>query len=398
MKRIIAIGLMLAFLSACAPSPREALVSPVPVETTKEIDRNERIADKEEFLLQSGNLSDLYPTEDTLHMGYDGEKKVFYFKFSDDSLWQADIETGEMAELGRLDPTEGHSAFSFQFEYPWLIWSESKDEATYVGASISEDWSIWALNVETKGKIKIDGENEFFPKDRNFMANPWVMSCEDNILAYSGYEADDTGVYEAVKMYDFEKRELTTLARQNEDLRGYSDVYVRDGHIVFGVSTADMEYLDLIDNVIYSYDISSGKLSVIENEDDLSLPVSSGSYIAALRRYSHSNMEGRIFVYDMEQNKWIRTVDHKSIIYDDIPHMSTMERSSMVMCGDYMVWRQIVDDRLDVFSIRENAFFDLLDEGRRVYSINASFENNMLVWSDAAEDHSDQQLRYAIFK
>lgn len=85
MKRIIAIVLILVFLSACAPAPREALVTPVLVETTKEIDRNERIADKDEFVVRSGDLSDLYPTEGALHMGYDGDKTVFYFRFSDDS-------------------------------------------------------------------------------------------------------------------------------------------------------------------------------------------------------------------------------------------------------------------------------------------------------------------------
>ncbi len=228
------------------------------------------------------------------------------------------------------------------------------------------------------------------------MPTPWVLSCYDNILAYSGYEADETGVYKAMKMFDFNTGELTTLIRQNEENKGYSYGDVSKDRIVFSLSL--MEDLELKDNIIYSYDLAERKLGIIENQDNLALPNTSGQYISAIERYHREKMEDCIYVLDTELNKWTRIIDHKTKIYEDIPESSTMGRHTVQMCGDYMVWQQTASDRLHVFNIRENTYYNILEENRRLITICEAFENNMLVWADAAPDYSDVEYKYAILK
>mgnify|MGYP000081432291 FL=1 len=107
-----------------------------------------------------------------------------------------------------MDTQTNGTMTTFAYKDNWFVWSESQDAELRVGSSIGENWAVYTADLRTGEIIFVDGENDFFPKTRDFDPHPWSLSVNGNFVVYSSYTANEDGIYPAIKIYDLNNHKL----------------------------------------------------------------------------------------------------------------------------------------------------------------------------------------------
>ena len=113
-------------------------------------------------------LSDYIDFEKSIYIGHKSDHEILYKNYADNYIRLVDINTQEQQELVKLDTKTNGTMTTFDYKDNWFVWSESQDAELRVGSSIGENWAVYAANLCTGEIILVDGENDFFPKTRNF--------------------------------------------------------------------------------------------------------------------------------------------------------------------------------------------------------------------------------------
>lgn len=342
-----------------------------------------------------GNLSTYFDLREFHYIGYTEDGNILFRNYDDTVIMQDDIMTGDISAVMDISTNADRYIMAILYENDWIVWSESNDKDLYIGSSTGGNWAVYAANLKTKEIVEIDSENDFFPTDRTFNAQPLGLSCKDNIVAYAGYEADASGVYKAVKIFNLETKTLKTIARHNEDTKGYSYPSVGAECVVYSIST--MEDGVLKDNIIFKYTITDGEVSEIVNDYNLALPQTSGQYMTARQRSEKENESDRLHIYDFEIGMWIATIDDGSPIYEDLQYPLSI--NDVQMYNDYLVWRTTIDQEFYVYNIKENTYYKLLDISENMFmGYILHFNSKLLAWTENNAEQNAGQFNFVILK
>ena len=153
-------------------------------------------------------LSDYVNFEKSIYIGHKSDHEILYKNYADNYIRSVDINTQEQQELIKLDTQTNGTMTTFAYKDNWFVWSESQDAELRVGSSIGENWAVYAANLCTGEIIFVDGENDFFPKTRNFDPHPWSLSINGSFVVYASYTANEDGIYPAIKIYDLNNHKL----------------------------------------------------------------------------------------------------------------------------------------------------------------------------------------------
>ena len=351
------------------------------------------IKSSEEISKSSGLLTDVFDMEKYHYIGFDGKDSFIIRDYNDSVLRKVNINTGVIDDVMDISTNKGHYIMAELYADGWVIWSESFDKDLHVGISTGDDWAVYAANIDTKEIIEIDSEKASFPKNRDFNAQPLGLAVQGNLFAYTCYDSDDTGVYKAVKVYNFETRKLATITKQENPSRAYSYPSIGEGYVVFSDSLLEGDVLQ--DNIIYLYDTKSSILNTIDNAQDANLPVTSGKYISACVREKDEQKGDSIVIYDIEQEQWVQKIDETAPIFKGVTYK--FSPADLQMSGDYLVWRGAIDRAFYAYNIKENTFYELfgMDEDRYLGYILYS-NAGLLAWVDDTANWNDARFRYII--
>lgn len=347
----------------------------------------------EEITINSGLLSDVIDLDKYHYIGFDGKDSFIIRQYDDFKLKKVNIGTGETTEIMDISTGKGHFIMAEIYTDDWVIWSESLDKDLHIGISTGDDWAVCAANIETMEIIEIDSEKESFPKDRDYNAQPLAMSAKGEILAYTCYDSDESGVYIAIKAYNFRTKELSVIAKQEDSSRGFSTPSVGDSFVVF----SDSLLADNVrqDSIIYVYDIKNRTLSTIDNDRGASRPVTSGRYIAASVPEIEEQAGESIIIYDTQHGEWIQEIDGSAPIYKDYSY--PLYVSSLQMIDHYLVWIGTLDQAFYVYDIESNTFYELFGkEDNRFLGYILYCNNDLLAWADDSANWDDGRFSYII--
>jgi len=345
--------------------------------------------------IKSGLLSDLIDLEKYHYIGFDGSDSLIIRQYDDFIIKKVSISTGETTEIMDISTGKNHFIMAEIFADDWVIWSESFDRELHVGASTGDDWAIYAANIETKQIIEIDSEKESFPKDRDFNAQPFAMSAKGNTLVYTCYDSDESGVYIAIKLFDFETEERRVIIRQDDNSRGFSMPSVGNNCVVFSDSLLKDGMRQ--DNIIYTYNLDDKTLSTISNDRDASLPVTCERYIAACVSEIDIEAGDHIVVYDIQEGRWIQEIDGSASIYKD--YFYPFYAYDMQMVESYLVWRGALDQAFYAYNIEDNTFYELFGKEDNRYLGYILYSNDgLIVWADDTSNSDDGRFSYVILK
>ena len=409
MRKILGIQMLLLilFMVACAPdSSTDTLsnyveVSAEPIELHDSKNANMLSASSadieqiEKVTIKSGLLSDLIDLEKYHYIGFDGSDSLIIRQYDDFVIKKVSISTGETTEIMDISTGKNHFIMAEIFADGWVIWSESFDQELHVGASTGDDWAIYAANIETKQIIEIDSEKESFPKDRDFNAQPFAMSAKGNTLVYTCYDSDESGVYNVIKLFDFQTEELKIIIRQDDSSRGFSMPSVGENFVVFSDSLLKDGVRQ--DNIIYTYNLDDKTLSTISNDSDASLPVTCERYIAACVSDIDIEAGDRIVIYDIQEGRWVQEIDGSAPIYNDF--LYPFYAYDMQMIGSYLVWRGAMDQAFYAYNIENNTFYELFGKEDNRYLGYILYSNDgLLAWADDTSNWNNGRFSYVILK
>lgn len=143
-------------------------------------------------------LSDYIDFEKSIYIGHKSDHEILYKNYADNYIRSVDLNTQEQQELIKLDTQTNGTMTTFDYKDNWFVWSESQDAELRVGSSIGENWAVYAADLRTGEIIFVDGENDFFPKTRNFDPHPWSLSVNGSFVVYASYTANEDGIYPAI--------------------------------------------------------------------------------------------------------------------------------------------------------------------------------------------------------
>lgn len=339
-------------------------------------------------------MGDLIDTDD-FYVGYDSSEFFIFFNFKDRMLRKVDINSGDVSDIMNITSDDSHYVMSILYSDSWVIWTESLDEALHIGSSTGEDWAIYAANIYTKEIIQIDHERKDFPKDRSVNAMPIDMSVCGNTYSFVGYDMDDGGVYQAVKVFNFETKELRIIAKLYDEDRGFSSPSVGEDVIVFSSSRHSKEGT-LVDTILYLYDLESGELSEIENPRNAILPSTGGNYmVASIREFP--TLATTIVIYDIKEKQWILEFDQTASAFKK--ESSGLNIDYPVIYEHYLVWNDYSYDLLFVYDFENNIFYRVLDKEVPYYpGVVRSFQDGVFVWIEhPIADGEISRLNYTFF-
>lgn len=333
-------------------------------------------------------LSDYVNFEKSIYIGHKSDHEILYKNYADNYIRSVDINTQEQQEIIKLDTQTNGTMTTFAYKDNWFVWSESQDAELRVGSSIGENWAVYAANLCTGEIIFVDGENDFFPKTRNFDPHPWSLSINGSFVVYASYTANEDGIYPAIKIYDLNNHKLEIADTADSMQTTFGSPSVNDKNVVY------LKF-DSNGSSLWTYDIEKHKYMCIEPPEPLQEICITNSFIVGVSEWQPQKSES-LYCYDFAHKKWSKQIDTTTKLYPTNID-STLEFAELQSSNDFITWRPITGNTLYVWDITTNKILDLSENvsGLIDYVLNP-FDEDYLVWCET--DTLTQETKYPCIK
>lgn len=252
-------------------------------------------------------LSDYIDFEKSIYIGHKSDHEILYKNYADNYIRLVDINTQEQQELVKLDTKTNGTMTTFDYKDNWFVWSESQDAELRVGSSIGENWAVYAADLRTGEIIFVDGENDFFPKTRNFDPHPWSLSVNGSFVVYASYTANEDGIYPAIKIYDLNNHKLEIADTADSMQTTFGSPSVNDKNVAY------LKY-DSNGSSLWTYDIEKHKRMCIEPPEPLQEICITNSFIVGVSEWQPQKSES-LYCYDFAHKKWSKQIDATTKLY-----------------------------------------------------------------------------------
>lgn len=333
-------------------------------------------------------LSDYVDFEKSIYIGHKSDHEILYKNYEDSYIRSIDTDTREQKEIIKLDTPTNGAMTTFDYHDNWFVWSESQDAELRVGSSIGKNWAVYAADLRTGEIIPVDGENDFFPKTRNFDPHPWTISVKDNRIVYASYIANEHGVYPAIKMYDLNNRKLEIVDSAGSMQTTYGAPSVNDKNVVYLKN-------DSSGSSLWIYAIEKQKSTCIEPPEPLQEVCVTNSYIAGVSAWQPETSEA-LYCYDLAHKKWSKQLDGSIGLYPNSTD-GTLEFAELQSSNDFITWRPITGNVLYVWDVANNKVLDLSESvSGPINYVLYPFDDDYLVWCET--DPQTQNTKYFCIK
>ena len=335
-----------------------------------------------------GNLSSLIDFNTCHYVGYDGNL-IYYREYQSSDIYSIDLKTYIRSYIMTLD-THGKTFATFDYSNGWIVWSESDDTELRVGESTGRNWMICAANVVTRETLILDKEEDSFPTDRDFNAQPLYISTDGNVVAYRAYTYENGIVKQGIK--------LAYINSQDKPIFIDSDSIDKFEFMDPSVCSNQVTYLkrNIQEKEVQSLLYLCDKREVIDlnpPQQFVEIQTTDGRIVA--RTSSQITENDGIYFYDIVQKKWNKKY---SFLSEYSQTIRNTEISSIQCDGDYIVWRPDPNDSLKIINSNNDKCYDLSPFSDNIAYVVYPFENNFLVWCENDSNSMTGVYKFILLK
>ena len=335
-------------------------------------------------------------------LGFTAQRNPVFMNSTTGVITERDLLSGTSVVLNTLT-SQGQTLQCEACDGEWIAWVEAEDKFIDGDSGTGKDWVLWSENLAT-GEIRmLDQETDYFPKTRGFYAAPDLLEIRGAKLAAHGMDADETGVYRSIILYDLNTGERTVLAREPiNNGRLYSGTAFTTGFLYFGCSYFDPVDYALKSNVIFQYDLRSKELKTLDNPYDCAFSDASDRFLVAEIPWRTDKQTTEIAVFDFQTGSWIRTLDQTASFLTSVSVPTEDIWLSAPMISDSLVvfYCPIFTQHSLLYDINQNAYYLLTDPSTKRRNERAYFHRNVLMWTEITcdGDRDIESVRLTIFK
>lgn len=334
-------------------------------------------------------LSNYLDFTESLYIGYQAGDTIIYKNYSDNVIRSLNLTTNDSTPLIELNTTTNGNMTTFDYNNNWFVWSECQDPELRVGQTTGKGWAIYAANILTNQIIQVDSENKYFPQDRNYDPHPWFISVQDNFVAFSGYHADQTGVYAAIKLYDLATQKLVNIETSDMSKVQYGDPTINQ----YGISYLkyNIESDSAYRATLCFYDFKIQNTHTIECPEDFQTAQLTQNYIVCATAFS-PNHPAALYCYNLKQKQWTAKIDSTVHLYPT-SNLSNLEFSELQACNDFVLWRPLTGNEIYVWDLSQNHIFEIDNSiHKNINYILYPFDNMAFVWCES--DSQNKKINY----
>lgn len=337
----------------------------------KILDKEGMIDFNEEFFL--GSIGDEIITKKE-----DSEKNI---------IIKTNINNNKKYEACTL-PTD-KNIFAIESFGEWIIWSETDDEDFKVGVSLGLNWILKAYNIHTQEYIIIDKESENLPKNRNYLAAPYIFDVYNNLLVYTAYNIYNNTQYQLLILFDLsdKSKKIINEIQVNEKLDiGFGAPNIYNENIAYSIQKLNDDFTTDTDSYMYSID----KDFTEKIGDHFCFnPILGEKYIVMQYKPNGENINSGLRIYDYNGNL-IEYIDNTYETYSETS-LKPSEMWNYKIYKDYLVWENGGNGAgmFHMFDISNKKMYEIIGENSdKILSGIHSFSDGVLIWSELLSNNT----------